>query len=245
MRAVWFGKIFKGVDWGGICVTQMSSMEGDVEDSGDRDFLSLGTTSRSTSSAQIVGFPARQASAGAGEESMYLNMMSSLSRNGLNMLAGGANSGFSLKPPTVGNLSISPGMPSLRNLGSGAGSERTGMVSGGGFTGFYRSSVPSTRLGLPGTGLRLVSEDLKGKDEAGVYTSLREESGRFADKIELPLETDLQNLSADENLKLILKLGKHGLFSFRAPAQTLHFSYLTNHLPYFMECELRVTKSGL
>lgn len=195
------------MDWGGICVTQMSSMEGDVEDSGDRDFLSLGTTSRSTSSAQIVGFPARQASAGAGEESMYLNMMSSLSRNGLNMLAGGANSGFSLKPPTVGNLSISPGMPSLRNLGSGAGSERTGMVSGGGFTGFYRSSVPSTRLGLPGTGLRLVSEDLKGKDEAGVYTSLREESGRFADKIELPLETDLQNLSADENLKLILKLG--------------------------------------
>lgn len=100
---------------------------------------------------------------------MYFNMMFFFLRNGLNMLVGGVNSGFSLKFFIVGNFSIFFGMLSLCNLGLGVGSERMGMVFGGGFIGFYRLSVFSIWFGLLGIGLWFVSEDLKGKDEVGVY----------------------------------------------------------------------------
>ncbi|XP_024383719.1 uncharacterized protein [Physcomitrium patens] len=185
----------------------MSLMKGDGDESGDRDLLSLGSTSRSTSSSQGEVFPTKQASAGVEDESMYLTMLCSLSRNGLNMLAGGANGGFSLKSPAIGNLDVTPGISGLRNLSLGAGSERTSTVSGGGFTEFYRSSVPKIRSSLSETGLRSVSDDIKVNGEGRESPSHREEIGRISGKVGFPLKSDVTNLSTDACWRLILKLG--------------------------------------
>lgn len=194
----------------GICETRMSLMKGDGDESGDRDLLSLGSTSRSTSSSQGEVFPTKQASAGVEDESMYLTMLCSLSRNGLNMLAGGANGGFSLKSPAIGNLDVTPGISGLRNLSLGAGSERTSTVSGGGFTEFYRSSVPKIRSSLSETGLRSVSDDIKVNGEGRESPSHREEIGRISGKVGFPLKSDVTNLSTDACWRLILKLVNRG-----------------------------------
>ncbi|KAG0604363.1 hypothetical protein M758_10G166400 [Ceratodon purpureus] len=185
-------------------------MKGDGEDSGFRDFLSLGPSSSwssgSRSAGEREGTSGRVGTSCAGDESLdrSLTMLSSLSRNGLNILAGGSNGGISLKPPAAGNLS---GMPGLRNLVGGG--ERTSKVSGSGFSGFYRASVPKTTWpsSPAGMGLRFLSEEAQGKEEAGPSSCQRASSG-IAGALEQPLRTDVENLSPDECWRLILKLGK-------------------------------------
>ncbi|KAG0559741.1 hypothetical protein KC19_10G126100 [Ceratodon purpureus] len=190
-------------------------MKGDGEDNGLRDFLSLGsssmssgsrsTGSRSYRSGEREGFSGR-AGTSTGDESLELNL-TMLSRDGLNMLAGSSHGGFTLKPPPVGNLS---GMPSLRNLALGAGGERTsGKVAGGGFTGFYRASLPKTTWpsSPAGMGMLFVNEEVQVKGEAGASSSHREGSGSDA-KLEQPSRTDVENLTPEECWSLVLKLGK-------------------------------------
>jgi len=185
-------------------------MKGDGEDSGVRDFLSLGSHgSSSRNGSGSEGFSGR-----AGDETSSLlhttnvHMLSSLSKNGLSMLAGGSNSGFSLKPPAVGNLA------SLRNLAMGV-TERGDKVMGGGFTGFYRASankssnISSRPSLLPGMKLRFGKDE----DESRFGASSPHRSG-IASKVELPLKTDVENLTPGECWRLILKLGKHGLVTF-------------------------------
>lgn len=80
-------------------------MKGDGGGCEERDFWSLGRSG----SSEVVGF----------DDSSFPGLLSSLSRNGLSMLAGGAKS-----------------LTSLRNL-----AQPSGKVCGGAFTGFYRRGV--------------------------------------------------------------------------------------------------------
>lgn len=80
-------------------------MKGDGGGCEERDFLFLGRSG----SSEVVG----------PDDSSFPGMLSSLSRNGLSMLAGGAKS-----------------LTSLRNL-----PQPSGKVCGGAFTGFYRRGV--------------------------------------------------------------------------------------------------------
>lgn len=171
----------------------LPSMKGDGEEkSGFRDFLSLGSTTGSVRTAGEGG-----SVSGRGEKSL----LSSLSRNGLSMLAGRSN-GFSLKPLAVGNLS---GVVGLRNLGLGDVGERATKVSGSGFSGFYRASVGKTAWPSAPTGLRFVRMETQGSEEGEASSSRRVIAG----KLEQPLRTDVENLSRDECWRLILRLGEH------------------------------------
>jgi hypothetical protein len=178
-------------------------MKGDGEDDGLGDFLSLGSSSFGRGERE--GFSGR-VGISARDESLEPNlaMLSSLSRDGLSMLAGGSRGGFSLRTPPVGNLS---GMPSLGSLALGGGGERTsGNVTGGGFTGFYGASVPKTTWPSSPAGMGFTQV----RDEAGASSSHREGSG-IVGKPEQPLRTDVENMTPEECWRLALKFGKHGL----------------------------------
>jgi hypothetical protein len=150
-------------------------MAGDGDEGGFRDFLSLGRGEREGEALD-----------------RSLTMLASLSRNGLSMLAGGTNGGFSLS-----------GMPGLRNLVGGG--ERK--VSGGGFTGFYRASAPKTAW-PSSMALRFgKNEETQAKADAGTAPSSQRPSN--VGMLEQPLRTDVENLSPDECWRLILRLGKH------------------------------------
>lgn len=180
-------------------------MKGDGEDRvGVRDFLSLGShgsSSRSTSASGSEGVSGR----GVGGEDTFssFRMLSSLSRNGLSMLAGGSNGGFSLKPPAVGSLA------SLRNLAMGGSSK----VTGGGFTGFYRASANKSGNGSARNSLLLPGMKLRVGKEENEERILGASSSRIAGKGEHSLQTDVENLTPDECWRLILKLGKHGMLT--------------------------------
>nr|QCF46598.1 TIFY motif family protein [Pohlia nutans] len=141
---------------------------------GDGDFLSLGSHGSSGGSEGC-------------DDSVLRNMLSSLSRNGLSMLAGGSNSAFSLKAPPMGNLA------SLRNLAMGGGG--SSKVTGGGFTGFYRASANKMSARPSLLKMRLENEE---------NASCSRSAGN---NIKDPLKTDVENLTPDECWRLILKLG--------------------------------------
>ena len=184
-------------------------MEGDWEDSGLRDFLSLGSSSRSTGnktrSGELQDPPERAGGFARDAESLELNpsMLSALSGNGLSLLARDSAGRFSLKPPSAGILT---GMPSLGNLALGGG-----RTSGDTFTGFHRAGAPQTTWGSSpaGMGLRFATEEAPAREEAAGASSSRPQGSGNVGEL---LRTDVEYLTPDECWSLVLKLGKHGLF---------------------------------
>ena len=176
-------------------------MKGDGEDWVVRDYLSLGSSTsrnsarnltRSTSSSGEREQICANSSGQQQDHALNLGMLLHLSRNGLNMLAGGgANGGtFSLKPPAVG-------MPSLHKFAAG---ERPS----GGFTSLsgYRSARPVPKMLPTAMGMGMRFGEMSVKEEAIASSSHRCSIGDRVD------QGDVQKLTTDECWRLILKLGK-------------------------------------
>lgn len=186
-------------------------MKGNGEERGGaREDWSLGSgscrTRRVDKDVVGVGIGGVGQSAEGMDGSSCSRMLALLSSNGLNMLAGLGNAGFSLKPPPSGMV-----VPSLASLSSkGAGCGTSGKVSGGAFTGFYRAS-PTTMRPQDGT-LRFATSEETRTTEEGVGTPLyqRSHSSISGKNVDHLGETDIPSLSREELWRLILKHGKWG-----------------------------------
>lgn len=143
---------------------------------------------------------------------MYFIMLCLFLRNGLNMLVGGVNGGFSLKFFVIGNLDVIFGILGLWNLLLGVGSERMSMVFGGGFIEFYRFSVFKIWLLLLEIGLWFVSDDIKVNGEGREFFFYWEEIGRIFGKVGFLFKSDVINLLIDVCWRLIFKFGKYEFF---------------------------------
>jgi hypothetical protein len=133
-------------------------------------------------------------------------MLALLASNGLNMLAGLGNAGFSLKPPPSGMIVPTPA--SLSSRGTGCGT--SGKVSGGAFTGFYRANTMTLRP-QDGTLRFATSEETRTTEEgAGIPVSQRSHKSGSGKKVDHLGESDILNLSREELWRLILKHGKWG-----------------------------------
>lgn len=166
-------------------------MTGDGEARAVREFLSFGSSVVRNPGGSEERERSGTHSGRQAEYSLPMEMLSSLSRNGLSLLAGGGGAGLSLKPLAVG-------MPRLRSLArNGASAE-----CGGGYTGFtgYRAARvvrPALQFGR--------HEEMKVKEEVGTSSH---EGPSIGDKVE---QTDVQKLTADECWRLTLKLGKKNM----------------------------------
>lgn len=176
---------------------------------GAREALSFGSGSCRTRKVdkEVVGVGVR----GGGQSTEEMDgscsrMLALLSSNGLNMLAGLGNAGFSLKPPPSGMVVPTPA--SLSSRGTGCGT--SGKVSGGAFTGFYRANTMTLRP-QDGTLRFATSEETRTTEEgAGMPVSQRSHKSGSGKKVDHLGESDILNLSREELWRLILKHGKWG-----------------------------------